>query len=95
METCKKPLPFFFPQCYFFTVEFGLCVENGQLKAYGAGLLSSASELSHVMNGARKKAVAIDKFTVEKACETQCMVTSYQKRYFYTNNFDEARLMLR
>lgn len=35
---------------YWFTVEFGLVRENGQMKFYGGGIASSAKEIENAMS---------------------------------------------
>nr|ABR68851.1 tryptophan hydroxylase [Platynereis dumerilii] len=77
--------------CYFFTVEFGLCQQDGQMRVYGAGLLSSAGELKHALSD---KAV-IKPFEPEKTIEAECQVTQFQDQYFYSHSFDEAKEKLR
>nr|CDS32043.1 tryptophan hydroxylase [Hymenolepis microstoma] len=76
---------------YFFSAEFGICKQDGQLRAFGAGLLSSVSELKHALSDE-----AIRKpFIPEDVVEAECMVTTYQKAYFTTGTFKEAEDIVR
>ncbi|XP_068234296.1 tryptophan 5-hydroxylase 1 [Palaemon carinicauda] len=76
---------------YFFTVEFGLCKEKGQLRVYGAGLLSSISELRHSLSAGAE----VYPFDPEEVCSVECLVTTFQKQYYFTDTFEEAKEKLR
>jgi len=65
---------------YWYTVEFGLCKENGKLKAYGAGLLSSFGELEYCLTDKPEHTP----FNPYMAAVTKYPITMYQPRYFYT-----------
>lgn len=76
---------------YFFTVEFGLCKQDGELRIYGAGLLSSVAELQHAL----KHPENIKRFDPEITCKQECIITSYQEAYWYTDSFEEAKEKMR
>lgn len=61
---------------YWFTIEYGLLYENGQPKAYGAGLLSSFGELEHFKN------VEIVPFDIKAIEAEDYDVTQFQKKLF-------------
>ena len=68
---------------YWFTMEFGVVREGGQVKAYGTGLLSSAGELE-AMGRAR-----LLPFDPEAAARQQYDPTRYQPTLFCADSFDE------
>nr|XP_029507402.1 tryptophan 5-hydroxylase 1-like [Oncorhynchus nerka] len=78
-------------QCYFFTVEFGLCKQEGKLRAYGAGLLSSISELKHALSGN----AVIMPFDPKVTCKQECIITTFQDVYFVSDSFEEAKVKMR
>ncbi|KAM6949772.1 tryptophan 5-hydroxylase 1-like [Lycodopsis pacificus] len=77
--------------CYFFTVEFGLCKQDGRLSAYGAGLLSSISELKHALSD---KAHILP-FDPMVTCNQECMITTFQDVYFVSESFEDAKNKMR
>ncbi|XP_052454249.1 tryptophan 5-hydroxylase 1-like isoform X1 [Carassius gibelio] len=77
--------------CYFFTVEFGLCKQEGRLRAYGAGLLSSISELKHALSGNAR----ILPFDPNVTCKQECIITTFQDVYFVSDSFEEAKVKMR
>lgn len=80
-----------FATLYWFTVEYGLCRQGSQIKAYGAGLLSSFGELMHCLSNVPQKLP----FDPEKASVQPYQDVEYQQLYFVADSFDEAREQLR
>lgn len=73
--------------CYWFTVEFGMCKEGDEVKAYGAGLLSSFGELQHCVSDTPTRVP----FDPQVAAVTKYPITTYQPLYFVTESFEDAK----
>ncbi len=67
---------------YWFTIEFGVILEAGQIKAYGTGLLSSAGELD-AMSAAEMRPLDL-----EEAARQTYDSTRYQSVLFCAESFD-------
>ncbi|TMS35736.1 hypothetical protein L596_003067 [Steinernema carpocapsae] len=72
---------------YWFTVEFGVCLQDGQRKAYGAGLLSSFGELQYSMS----EEPEVSPFDPSVTAVTKYPITKYQPRYFLAQSFADAK----
>ncbi len=69
---------------YWYTIEFGLMRQRGEVRAYGAGILSSAGELAHSVKSAEPQRIMLD---VLRAMRTRYKIDSYQQTYFVIDSF--------
>lgn len=82
-------------RCYWYSVEFGLCLEDGERKAYGAGLLSSFGELEYSMgNDPSGKTPDIMSWDPFDAAERDYPITEYQPTYYQAESFADAQRKL-
>ncbi|KAJ3293018.1 hypothetical protein HDU79_000796 [Rhizoclosmatium sp. JEL0117] len=73
---------------YWYTIEFGLLKEGDELKAYGAGLLSSFGELEYCISSPEPKRLPFDP---EICANTPFPITKYQEVYFIAESFKDMK----
>jgi phenylalanine-4-hydroxylase len=75
-----KPLA----RLYWYMVEFGLVRRDGDLRAYGAGILSSAGETVHSLEDPRPLRLAFDR---DRVMRTDYRIDDFQQTYFVVDDF--------
>ena len=74
----------FFSRVFWFTLEFGVVRERGEVRCYGAGLLSSFGEIEVFRNA------EIRPFDVEAMGRTDYDITTYQPVLFAAEGIDQV-----
>ena len=71
---------------FWFTVEFGLMRQGGEIKAYGSGLLSSFSELEHAIESPRVQRYPLQ---LEWVINQPFEINHYQPLLFIVESFEQ------
>ncbi len=70
---------------FWFTVEFGVIRQNGRIKLYGSGLISSHGESNYVIQGGPE----IRDFNLDQILDQQFLVSEMQKVLYAVESFDQ------
>lgn len=81
LESCE-----YLARLYWYTVEFGLIDTPAGLRAFGAGILSSAGELRHSVTSPQPQRLG---FNLERIMRTRYKIDSYQASYFVIDSFQQ------
>lgn len=71
---------------YWYTVEFGLIDTPAGLRIYGAGILSSPSEIDHALASPDPRRIAFD---LRRVMRTRYKIDSFQQSYFVIDDFGQ------
>lgn len=72
---------------YWYTVEFGLILENGtDLRAYGAGILSGPSEAVYAVEAQSPNRIMLN---VDRVMRTDYVISDLQPTYFVIESFED------
>jgi phenylalanine-4-hydroxylase len=71
---------------YWYTVEFGLVRSGGGLRIYGAGILSSPSEVSYALANPAPKRIGFD---LKRVMRTRYKIDTFQQTYFVIDDFGQ------
>lgn len=71
---------------YWYMVEFGLILVNGEIKAYGAGMLSSFGETQFSVASPQPNRIG---FALERVMRTRYWIDRYQSAYFVLDSFEQ------
>jgi phenylalanine-4-hydroxylase len=81
LESCEH-----LARLYWYTVEFGLIATPAGLRAYGAGILSSAGELRHSVLSPQPQRIG---FELERIMRTRYRIDDFQATYFVIDSFKQ------
>lgn len=76
----------FLGRLWLYTTEFGLVVENGELRAFGGGLLSSYAETIRSLTSHDPRRIWLD---IDRVMRTRYHFDEFQRIYFVVEGFDE------
>jgi phenylalanine-4-hydroxylase len=71
---------------YWYTVEFGLIKENGKIRIYGAGILSSKGETKYSLESDIPQRVP---YNVQEIIDTPYIKDKYQEKYFVIDSYEQ------
>ena len=79
---------------YWFTVEFGLVMQDGEVRDFGAGILSSPGETIYSIQSPKSNRILIDPSDDQdllRLATTDYLISEYQKTYFVMSSFDQVQ----